>query len=441
MDLVMAKFYGTQNGESSRFTQFGALPTSKYMPQKPTDFPSNFKIDPIVPIPKNTFNKTTINPIPITNNTLPKYNNIQLDAAPTLKPVVFNSTSDMIRPPQIHYKGDLYQMKQKSLENEKRNATKLQMMEEKMRNLELKSQRLEVINDFFFDMFENNLVKEHLQKQREEKAMKELNDDNDDDYDDYDNYDNNNYNMIPGKVNKGINQRKKRLKSMSANQKGKNLNLNNYDYREPEFDPEEFQEKTIDNARKILKGIKENIGNYMLEEQLKKNEELQTITEEIVEMKNELHNRIQRLAQRQKNQMETLAFCLQNSGNPQIEDVANRILTNDYYNYQINSPILGSPNSNDNNTSSSKRGSKKLNPLNRDNHRGARLSILKSNPFGKKNSIIKEVDEKNSSSSSSSSSSKNNSNIAPQDNVKRSLPSGSLSRKTPGRKVGYHEGF
>ena len=126
---------------------------------------------------------------------------------------------------------------------------------------------------------------------------------------------------------------------MSANQRGKNLNLNNYDYREPEFDPEEFQEKTIDNARKILKDKKENIGNYMLEEQLKKNEELQTITEEIVEMKNELQSRIQRLAQRQKNQMETLAFCLQNSGNPQIEEVSNRILSNDYYNYQLNSPI------------------------------------------------------------------------------------------------------
>ena len=51
-------------------------------------------------------------------------------------------------------------MKQKNLEDGKRNATKLQIMEEKMRNLELKSQRLEVINDFFFDMFENNLVKE-----------------------------------------------------------------------------------------------------------------------------------------------------------------------------------------------------------------------------------------------------------------------------------------
>ena len=86
----------------------------------------------------------------INNNTLSKYNNIQLDTVPSLKHVVFNITSDMILPPQVYYKVELYQMKQKSLENEKRNATKLQMMEEKkMRNLELKSQRLEVINDFF----------------------------------------------------------------------------------------------------------------------------------------------------------------------------------------------------------------------------------------------------------------------------------------------------
>ena len=442
MDSVMAKFYGTSNNETSRFNQFGALSSSKFTPSKPMNQTSSFKIQPIVPIPPSTFNKTTINPnqIPITNNTLPKYNNIQLDAAPTLKPVVFNSTSDMIRPPQVHYKGELYQLKQKRLEDEKRNATKLQIMEEKMRNLELKSQRLEVINDFFFDMFENNLVKEHLQKQREDKAMKELEDNEEnDEYDEYDNYNN----MIPQRNNKIINQRKKRLKSMSANQRGKNVNLNNFDYREPEFDPEEFQEKTIDNARKILKGIKENIGNYMLEEQLKKNEELQTITEEIVEMKNELHSRIQRLAQRQKNQMETLAFCLQNSGNPQIEDVANRILTNEYYNYQINAPIFGSPNSNDNPSSSSKRGSKvssKKNPLVRDNHRGARLSILKSNPFGKRDNIIKEVDEKSSSSSSSSSSLSNTNTNNVNSNFRKNYPSGNLSKKTPGRKISYEDG-
>ena len=112
-------------------------------------------------------------------------------------------------------------------------------------------------------MFENNLVKEQLQKQREDKAMKELGEE-EEDYD--------NYNNIPKKM-----QRKNRIKAMSANHRGKNLNLNNYDLRPPEFDPEEFQEKTLDNARKVLKGIKESIGNYMLEEQLKKNEELQTI--------------------------------------------------------------------------------------------------------------------------------------------------------------------
>ena len=36
------------------------------------------------------------------------------------------------------------------------------MIEEKMKHLELKNQRLEVINDFFFDIFENNLVKDEI---------------------------------------------------------------------------------------------------------------------------------------------------------------------------------------------------------------------------------------------------------------------------------------
>jgi hypothetical protein len=34
-----------------------------------------------------------------------------------------------------NYRGELYNMKQKNLEDEKRNATKLQIMEEKMRKI------------------------------------------------------------------------------------------------------------------------------------------------------------------------------------------------------------------------------------------------------------------------------------------------------------------
>ena len=67
----------------------------------------------------------------------------------------------------------------------------------------LKSQRLEVINDFFFDIFENNLVKEQLQKQREDKAMKELGEEEEEE--DYNNYNNNyynNYNNMPKKKKK-----------------------------------------------------------------------------------------------------------------------------------------------------------------------------------------------------------------------------------------------
>ena len=305
MDSVVAKFYSTGNGDTSRFTNFGSLTTAKFGASNGINKTSSYKA-PMVPVPTSTLKPANINLNAFNNtipkNSLPKYNNIQLQAAPSLKPVVFNSTSDMIHPNQLpNYRGELYNMKQKNLEDEKRNATKLQIMEEKMRNLELKSQRLEVINDFFFDMFENNLVKEQLQKQREDKAMKELGEEEEEeDYDDYNNNYYNNYNNMPKKM-----QRKNRIKAMSANHRGKNLNLNNYDYRPPEFDPEEFQEKTLDNARKVLKGIKESIGNYMLEEQLKKNEELQTITEGIVEMKNELQSRIERIAQRQKNQMET----------------------------------------------------------------------------------------------------------------------------------------
>ena len=94
----------------------------------------------MVPVPTSTLKPANINLNAFNNtipkNSLPKYNNIQLQAAPSLKPVVFNSSSDMIHPNQLpNYRGELYNMKQKTLEDEKRNATKLQIMEEKIRKI------------------------------------------------------------------------------------------------------------------------------------------------------------------------------------------------------------------------------------------------------------------------------------------------------------------
>ena len=78
MDSVMAKFYGTSNNETSRFNQFGALSSSKFTPSKPMNQTSSFKIQPIVPIPPSTFNKTTINPNVYDNFTYEKKGNIEI---------------------------------------------------------------------------------------------------------------------------------------------------------------------------------------------------------------------------------------------------------------------------------------------------------------------------------------------------------------------------
>ena len=442
MDTVVQKFYG----EDSQFTQFGAFTTG--FNKKPLQNNKLLQTTPIINPGLHDKTKITPNPQlnPITNLkpsnsfNLPNYNTAANFKGPVLS---FYGKDDILNQRNLNNKNNnisYYQnMKNKEIEENKKNNTKMQMMEEKMKNLELKSQRLEVINDFFFDMFENNLIKEEINKQREDRAQQEMGMPPNNNYmpqGPYPNYNNNYYNpnmMMP--PNKG----KHNKKSMSAKHKNNNmynnnfmpndLNLNKYDEKS-EFDPKEFQEKTTKNARKVLKQIKLNVGNYLLEDQLKKNEELQTMTEQIVELKNDLNNKLDKLAQKQKTQMETLAFCLQNSGNPKLEELANRVLTSDYYNYQVNN-IISNQNYFDEGTRKSI-SNISLGRLNRTNKIGPRMSLLGS-PLNfnsgqnlKKvtpktgSAAIKEESSSSFSSSSSSSSSSSKSSKSDKSSDKKS---------------------
>ena len=123
----------------------------------------------------STINSTNINLTHKPNLTINTNYNNYTETKDFLKPqkLSFNSYSDLSynNPEKIHRRyNSEYNIHNNTYADIKRNDTKMQMMEEKMKNLELKSQRLEVINDFFFDMFENNLVKEEINKQRENAA-------------------------------------------------------------------------------------------------------------------------------------------------------------------------------------------------------------------------------------------------------------------------------
>ena len=267
----------------------------------------NYNLAPL--IGPNSFN-TRINPnrypIPSVNN---GYNNPLINSIPKTQN-------------NYYRKGPYHQMLEDSEINSKRYAQKVQMLEEKMKSLDLKSQRLEVINDFFFDMFENNLVKDQLTKMEKNNKIN-----------------------IPNKVE----------------QNNDNNNNNNQSYIDKrlskefkEFDPKEFQKKTLQDASEVLKLIKKEIADYVLEEQLRKNEEMQTMTEAILDLKHDLNNRLLKLQQRQKNQMDMISFILQNSDNKQIEDISKRILDNpineNFNNNKVNNTsVLTNSNTNTNN--------------------------------------------------------------------------------------------
>ena len=115
MDSVVAKFYSTGNGDTSRFTNFASLTTAKFGTSTAKSKIST-NMSSLIPIPQSTLKPANMNLNAFNNpnpkNSSPKYNNTQLQAALSLKPKVFNSTSDMIHPNQLpNYKGELYNMK------------------------------------------------------------------------------------------------------------------------------------------------------------------------------------------------------------------------------------------------------------------------------------------------------------------------------------------
>jgi hypothetical protein len=239
-----------------------------------------------------------------------KFNNIVTNKD-FLKPqkLAFNSSSDILfGNAQRRYNSE-YNVRNNTYADIKRNDTKMQMMEEKMKNLELKSQRLEVINDFFFDMFENNLVKEEINKQREQarKLQKQKN-------------------REEGYEVSSSSESESETESMSNNagkknknkKKNKNLNLNTYDInnlkKKEAFDPVKYQKSKLEYNKEVLDNIKKNVSDYLFEEELKKNEHLQIMGENINELKSKLIAKLDRMEMTQQHQMEKVMFCLLNSG-------------------------------------------------------------------------------------------------------------------------------
>ena len=322
MDNLIQKFYSNGKEEEQKYTQFGAFSNS-LMKNSATKF--NFKpnIQLINPAIHNV-ESTSQNQIPKT----PVKNIISDDAYLKPKKLIFNSSSDLFNQ-NIPKNNFAYSTKNENgLEKEsipslktikqdintenKKNSTKMQMMEEKMKNLELKSQRLEVINDFFFDMFENNLVKEELKRQ---KGIKEEKEDKEEE--------NFTENLEERKDKKEYQKKKKQKK------KKKELIKNPQFANDEESYMNQFIERTDKISRKYLDNIKTDIGLFLMEHQLKKNDAINNITVDILDLQGELMNKLNSLEMKQKAEMKTIAYCLQNSGDDNVENLATRLFADD----------------------------------------------------------------------------------------------------------------
>ena len=83
------------------------------------------------------------------------------------------------------------------------------------------------------------------------------------------------------------------------------------------------------NARAVLNNIKKNLGTYMVEEELKKNEQYQSLAEGINELKSDLNTKLDKIQQNQNQQMQKIYYCLLNSGDKNVENAAFKLF-NDY---------------------------------------------------------------------------------------------------------------
>ena len=333
MDSILEKFYngGGQN-ETNKFTQFGGFQTNGLkLANLSHSSKSPLPVRPMISTINSSLHKTNNKPTNITINT--NFTNIP-SQKDFLRPrnLAFNSSSDLLysNPVQTHkrYNSEYNTLQNNVYAETKKNNTKMQMMEEKMKNLELKSQRLEVINDFFFDMFENNLVKEEINKQRENAAKIQKQ-----------KYKEEGYEVSSSSESESetdsVSQNNKKTKKNKKKKKQKNLNLNTYDInnmkKKEKFDPIKYQKNKLEYNKDVLEKIRKNVADYLFEEELKKNEQIQIMGEHINELKSKLISKLDRMEMNQQHQIEKIMFCLINSGE------ADNIPTN-FLNSRINSP-------------------------------------------------------------------------------------------------------
>ena len=301
MDNLIQKFYSNGKEEEQKYTQFGAF-SNTLMKNPGTKF--NFikpNISVVNPAIHNVETKTHIS-IPKTPNKDIISNNTYLNP----KKIIFNSSSDLFNQ-NIPKNNFAYSTKNENGLNKepipslktikdnintenKKNSTKMQMMEEKMKNLELKRQKG---------------IKEEKEKKEKEKEEDE------------------NENEISEK-SKRIYEKKRKRKNKKRN---KEIMINNQ--QEEEELMNQFKERTDEISRKYLNNIKTDLGLALVEKQLQKNELLNDITEDILDLKGDLMNKLNRLEMKQKAEIKKIAYCLQNSGDEKVENLATRLFGDD----------------------------------------------------------------------------------------------------------------
>ena len=92
--------------------------------------------------------------------------------------------------------------------------------------------------------------------------------------------------------------------------KKKEIIINPKEITDEETFKNEFIKKTDNISKNYLSNIKNQIGILLVEQQLNKNETLNNMTEDILDLKGDLLNKLEQMEMKQKAEIKTIAFLM-----------------------------------------------------------------------------------------------------------------------------------
>lgn len=111
-----------------------------------------------------------------------------------------------------------------------------------------------------------------------------------------------------------------------------------------------------DDTVKILKDIKDEITKQLADDAIKNRETYSTMNNEFKEFRSDIWNRLDNMEIRQKMQLESIKYVLENSGSSRVKNLSQRVLSEEYFDIEKMKNKYARPDYSNNEPNSIRRG-------------------------------------------------------------------------------------